>query len=62
MLAISPGDAQKAGGETTFKVNNLGGQDRKILQDGADTAKWESVGDGEILVTTTVGHHTFVIR
>jgi hypothetical protein len=34
MVAISPGDDKKVGGNTTFKVTNLPGAERKVLQDG----------------------------
>jgi hypothetical protein len=62
MIAISPGDAKKVGGNTTFKVTNLAGTERKLLQDGAPFGGWKAIGYGEIEVTTTLERHTFVIR
>jgi hypothetical protein len=62
MLAISPGDDKKAGGNTTFKVTNLAGTERKVLQDVAPFGGWKAIGDGEIEVTTTFDRHNFVIR
>ena len=62
MVAISPGDDKKVGGNTTFKVTNLAGAERKVLQDGAPFGGWKAIGDGEIELTTTVDRHTFVIR
>jgi hypothetical protein len=62
MVAISPGEDTKVGSNTTFKVTNLPGAERKVLQDGAPFGGWKAIGDGEIEVTTTVDRHTFVIR
>jgi|GEM_PF-2505549 len=61
MVALLPGDDKKAGGKTTFKVTNLEGKERKVLQDGASFKEWKATGEGEIEVTTTVDRHTFVI-
>jgi len=62
MLALLPGDEKKTGGKTTFKVTNLEGKERKVLQDSAPFKEWKAIGEGEIEVTTTVDRHTFVIR
>jgi hypothetical protein len=62
MVAIFPGDDKKAGSNTTFKVTNLTGTERKVLQDGVPFGGWKALGDGEIEVTTTVDRHAFVIR
>jgi hypothetical protein len=55
MVAIFPGN-------TTFKVTNLTGTERKVSQDGVPFGGLKAVGDGEIEVTTTVDRHAFVIR
>jgi len=52
MVALLPGDDKKAGGKTTFKVTNLEGKERKVLQDGASFKEWKATGEGEIEVTT----------
>ncbi|MGH8610686.1 MAG: hypothetical protein ACREYF_01215, partial [Gammaproteobacteria bacterium] len=62
MVALLPGDDKKTGGKTTFKVTNLEGMERKVLQDGAPFKEWKATGEGEIGVTTTIDRHTFVIR
>jgi hypothetical protein len=62
MLAIFPGDDKKVGSNTTFKVTNLNGTERKVLQDGVPFGGWKPLGDGEIQVTTTVDRHAFVIQ
>ena len=45
---------QKVGANTIFKVTNLTGAERKVLQDGVPFGGWKALGDGEIEVTTTV--------
>jgi hypothetical protein len=62
MLAILPGDTHKVESETSFKVKNLDSKEPKVMQDGVPSGKWKPLGDGEIQITTTVDHHTFVIR
>ena len=62
MLAIFPGDDKKVGSNTTFKVTNLTGTERKVSQDGVPFGGWKAHGDGAIEVTTTVDRHAFVIR
>ena len=62
MVALLPGDDKKTGGKTTFKVTNLEGMERKVLQNDAPFKEWKATGEGEIEVTTTVDRHTFVIR
>lgn len=62
MVAIFPGDDKKVGGNTTFKLTNLTGTERKVLQDGVPFAGWKAHGDGAIEATTTVDRHAFVIR
>jgi hypothetical protein len=62
MLAIFPGDDKKVGSNTTFKVTNLTGTERKVSQDGVPFGGWKAIGEGEIQVTTTVDRHAFVIR
>jgi len=62
MVAIFPEDDKKVGSNTTFKVTNLTGTERKVSQDGVPFGGWKAIGDGEIEVTTTVDRHAFVIR
>ena len=62
VISILPGcDASVPGAPTTFRVCNLKGIERRVLQDGNETLNWVTVREGEIEVTTTVGHHSFLI-
>ncbi|HUE61440.1 MAG TPA: hypothetical protein VMO88_17860 [Acidimicrobiales bacterium] len=63
ILSITPGVGGRAGTNTTFKVSHLGlGIEHEVLQDGQVVDDWANGPAGEILVRTTVGDHTFVIR
>ena len=62
VVAILPGcDASVPGAPTGFRVRNLTGAERRVVEDGVESASWKAVGEGEIEVSTTVGAHSFLI-
>ncbi|WP_201359216.1 linalool dehydratase/isomerase domain-containing protein [Mycobacterium paraintracellulare] len=62
VISILPGtDRAVLGAPTCFRICNLKGNERRVVEDGTASTNWKAVGDGEIEVTTTVGHHSFLI-
>ena len=61
-IAITPGsDASQVGVGTTIRVCNLTTQTPNVRQDGEECTSWTRGGPGEIVITTSVGDHTFLI-
>jgi linalool dehydratase/isomerase-like protein len=53
----------KPGSSTSFRVTNLSDGEHEVYMDGQPFKNWEAKeASGEIIVTTTVDHHSFVIR
>ena len=62
VIGLLPGcDSAVVGAPTTFRVCNLQGRERHVVEDGETTADWKQIGSDEIEVMTTVRHHSFLI-
>ena len=60
VVSMDPGIPGGRGQPTTFRVNNVDTQRRRVTVDGQPSQDWRIGGD-ELEITTTVAEHTFAI-
>lgn len=64
VVGMTPGnDASLVGSPTRFTVSQLQGSVRQVIEDGVESTNWRPGSKpGEIVVESTVGPHTYLIR